>query len=61
MYSIAIRELWKIRSISPVRGLVESIQSLLLVDPKGRPRLGPRLYIVPIRLVRGGVAFIEIL
>ena len=50
----------KIRSIGPVRGSVESVRSLLLVDPKGRPRLGPRLCIDPVRSERRGAALIEV-
>ena len=53
-------ELWKIRSIGPVRGSVESVRSLLLVDPGGRPRLGPRLCVDPVKSERRGAAFIEV-
>ena len=55
------RELWKIWSIGPVRGSVESVRGLLLVDPRGRPRLGPRLCVDPMWSERGGAVFIEVL
>ena len=60
MCSVTVRELWKIRLISLVQGLVKSVQSLLLVDLKGRPRLGLILCIVLARSAREGAAFAEV-
>jgi len=37
------------------------VRSLLLVDPKGRPRLGLKLYVDPVKSIRGGAAFVVVL
>ena len=39
---------------------MESVQGLLLVDLKGRPRLGPRLCIDPMGSERRGAVLIEV-
>ena len=39
---------------------MESMQILLLVDPRGRPRLSPRLYVDSVRLKRERAAFTEV-
>ena len=37
------------------------MRSLLLVDLRGRPRLGPKLCVDPVKSVRGGAAFVVVL
>jgi hypothetical protein len=60
VFGTGVEVLWKIRSIGPVRGSVESMRILLLVDPGGRPRLGPRLCVDSVRSERERAAFIEV-
>ena len=43
-----------------MQGLVESVQGLLLVDLKGRPRLSPRLCIDFIGSKRKGAVLIKV-